>query len=190
MTVTGTGNIVSNNVMHDVMTNGLVDGGTNNLIEGNEVYNAVLQNKDNAMGDGGWAVSMNSWQSTNTTFRNNYIHDNWGEGIDFIRSNGGLAEGNRVVDTFSVLIYVDGSNGVTVRNNHLANTQTKYDRPGGKAYGVLLADESGGTSLANLTITGNAMYNTRGVATWNVTLNNSTQANNTTCQTLACAMGQ
>lgn len=188
MTMTGTGNVVSNNIMHDVKTNGLVDAGTNNTVDSNEFYNTVLQNENNAMGSGGWAEALNTFQSTNSTFKNNYIHDNWGEGIDFIRSTGGVADNNTVTDSFSVLIYVDGTSSVKVTNNHLANTKPTYDRSTGAAYAILLADESGGSSLSNLTITGNTMYGTRGISTWNVTLNNSTQANNTTCTTLACAI--
>jgi len=129
---------------------------------------------------------MNTYFSTNTTFRNNYVHDNWGEGIDFIQSNGGLAESNTVMDTYSVLIYVDGSDNIKILNNKLAVTKNTFNRPQGVANGVLLADESGGSSLSNITISGNKLYNTQGISTWNVTLLNSTESNNTTCPDLAC----
>ena len=143
VSVTGTGDVVSDNKFHDMKFNALIAAGTNEVIDGNEVWNTVMSNLNGAKGSSGWAEAMNTWQATNTTFRNNYIHDNWGEGIDFIQSNGGVASGNTVVDDFSVLIYVDGSKNIEISGNHLATTKSTFYRCSNPPPGVLMANESG-----------------------------------------------
>ena len=178
VSVTGTGDIVSNSKFHDMKFNGLIAAGTNEVIEGNEVWNTVLSNQNDSRGSAGWAEAMNSWQATNATFRNNYVHDNWGEGIDFIDSNGGTAAGNTVVDDFSVLIYVDGSRNIQISGNHLATTKSTFYRSSKPTPGVLIASESGG-SVANITVTDNVLSHTGGISTWNVTPTNLVVSRNT-----------
>jgi len=178
VSVTGTGDVVSNNKFHDMKFNALIAAGTNEVIEGNEVWNTVMSNQNDSRGSAGWAEAMNAWQATNTTFRRNYIHDNWGEGIDFINSNGGVASGNTVVDDFSVLIYVDGSKNIQISGNHLATTKSTFYRSAKPPPGVLMASEGGG-AVANITITGNVMSHTGGISSWNVTPTNLVVSGNT-----------
>jgi parallel beta-helix repeat protein len=179
VSLTGTGDVVSKNKLHDMKFNGLIAAGTNEVIEGNEVWNTVMSNQNDSRGSAGWAEAMNAWQATNTTFRNNYIHDNWGEGIDFIDSNGGVASGNTVVDDFSVLIYVDGSKNIAISGNHLATTKSTFYRASKPPPGVLMADERGTNGVANITITNNVMSHTGGISTWNVTPSNLVVSGNT-----------
>ena len=138
-----------------------------------------MSNRNDARGGGGWAEAMNTWHSTNTTFRDNYIHDNWGEGIDFIASSGGVAAGNTVVDNFSALIYIDGSSNISITSNHLTTTKTTFYRGSNPAFGVLMADEGGSRGVANITITNNVLAHTGGISSWNVTPTNLVTSGNT-----------
>jgi parallel beta-helix repeat protein len=165
--VTGGNDVVSNSTIHDMAYNGLIAAGSDDLIQGNEVYNTVMSNLNDAFGGGGWAEATNSWQATNATFRDNYIHDNWGEGIDFIASNGGVADGNTVVDNFAVLIYNDDSKNTTITNNSLDVTGSTYDRGTNPPIGIMMSEEGGTVGDDNIAITGNTITNTMyGVAYW------------------------
>jgi parallel beta-helix repeat protein len=167
VTVSGSHDVVANSTFHDMQFNGLIAGGTSNLIQGNEVYNTVMSNLNDARGSSGWAEAMNTWQATNITFRDNYIHDNWGEGIDFIASNGGVADGNIVADNFAVLIYNDDSKNTTITNNHLSVTKSTYNRGSNRPIGIMMSEEGGAVGDDNIAITGNTISATMyGVAYW------------------------
>jgi parallel beta-helix repeat protein len=168
---------VSGSRVHDIQYNGILAAGANQLIDNNEVWNTVLSNTNARMGSSGWAEAVNTWRATNTTIRDNNIHDNWGEGIDFIASNGGTVTGNRVFDNFSVLVYVDGSSNITISNNQLGTTTTKYDRSR-PPHAVLVASE-GGSAVSNITVTYNTLSRTSGISTWNVPASCLTASNNT-----------
>jgi parallel beta-helix repeat protein len=166
VTLSGTGSRISGSKVHDVQYNGVLAGGQDQTIDNNEVWNTVLSNVNGQMGSSGWAEAVNTWEASNTTIRDNYVHDNWGEGIDFINSNGGIAHNNRVADSFSVLIYIDGSSNISVVGNELTTTTTKYDRSTAPN-AVLIASEGGG-DVANISVTGNTLSRTSGIHTWNV----------------------
>lgn len=185
--LTGTGVVISNNTVHDIRYNGILVAGVNDVVQNNEVYNTVLENVNDARGGSGWAEATNTWHATNAKFINNNIHDNWGEGIDFILSTGGTATGNRLVDNFSVGLYASGTNNILIDNNGFANTKSVYYRNGRPAFAVLLSGESGVPTMSNITITNNRWYNVAGpVGLWIVTVTGLVQTNNTTCATLAC----
>lgn len=191
--------IRSTNV-HNIQYNGILDAGADNLIDGNEVWDTVLSNKDNAIGrqnvgsgspyGSQWAEAINTYLSTNTTMTNNYVHHNWGEGIDYIGSTGGLAQGNIVEYNFSVNIYIDGSSNVTVRGNKTAGRirttppgMAITDKP---LTDILVASEGGGGISGNI-VTGNffrtagiesGYQSTTNINTWNVPGSSVTISNN------------
>lgn len=166
VTLSGVAARLSGSKVHDAQYNGVVAGGEDQTIDNNEVWNTVLSNVDGQMGGSGWAEAVNTWRASNTTIRDNYIHDNWGEGIDFIDSNGGSAHYNLVVDNFSVLIYIDGSSNISVVGNELMTTTTKYHRSSAP-FGVLIAAEGGG-NVDNININNNRLSHTSGISTWDV----------------------
>lgn len=170
VSLAGTGSRITGSRVHDAQYNGILAAGTNQTIDNNEVWNTVLSNTDGRLGSSGWAEAINTWHAANTTIRGNYVHDNWGEGVDFIGSNGGLVTDNAIIDNYSVLVYVDGSSNVTISDNELATTTDKYDRESGPPYGVLIANESGGGSVANIAIANNTFVRTSGINTWDVTV--------------------
>jgi parallel beta-helix repeat protein len=57
-------------------------------------------------------------ESTNVTFRNNFVHHNQGDGIWYDGGNpGALVEGNRVEDNARNGIFYEASDGSVIRNN-------------------------------------------------------------------------
>ena len=57
-------------------------------------------------------------ESTNVTFRNNFVHHNQGDGVWYDGGNpGALVEGNRVEDNARNGIFYEASNGSIIRNN-------------------------------------------------------------------------
>jgi hypothetical protein len=110
--------------------------------EGNLVYNNGLSNPRVGGEAETWPAIVNGFGASNIVIANNYIAENYGEGIDFILVRGGLAYGNVVVDNFSVNIYLDNASDVVVDSNFVFNTgNTKFYRDGMPADGVRIAQE-------------------------------------------------
>ena len=166
ITIVGNNNTVAYNTIHDLQYNAVVASGYNDLIQSNEAYNTVMSNANDALGGSGWAEAMNTWYATNATFRDNYIHDNWGEGINFINSVGSVADGNTVMNSFSVLIYNGNSKNSTITNNQLSVTNSVHSRSGFQV-GVLLAEEGCVQEDSNVLISNNHVSGgTIGVGYW------------------------
>lgn len=180
---------ISNNVIHDIKDHASVMTGSNITFTGNEVYNAALSNLNDSYGSGGWPGTVMTWQksdgtmSSNVNFTNNYIHDNWGEGIIAIFLDGSLVQGNRLRDDFGVLLYVDRAKNVKVDSNYVVMTTNSHNKSGSRPDGIMMAVEqsSGGTnipSISNVTISNNLVLGTNyGIGYWQDTGNGS--SNNT-----------
>ena len=77
--------------IHNTQQHGIVISGENNIVINNEIYDCVLENKLVGKSlDGGWSQCVSSWGknynsgfSQNIIFEKNYIHDAYGEGLDF-----------------------------------------------------------------------------------------------------------
>jgi hypothetical protein len=162
-----------------VQSRGLSAAGDNIILENNEVWQAVLENKNEVMGSSGWsaAVSANeradgSW-STNIIIRGNHIHDCWGEGIIPGHANGVLIQGNTVHDTYSLNIYLTSGNGITINGNYVYATTDAYNRSDRDypAHGIGLGSEdpSAGTGayMNNVVIANNLIVGTgAGINYW------------------------
>jgi parallel beta-helix repeat protein len=85
------------------------------LIEGNEISFNNVEHFNIGWQAGGIKLAG---QLTNTTIRNNYVHDNYGAGIwcDYC-STGQVYEGNRVENNYEIGIYLEVSADAIVRNN-------------------------------------------------------------------------
>lgn len=77
--------------IHDTQEHGIVVSGHNNHIYNNEVYNCVMNNKATAKTKSyGWSQCVAVWGagngafSSNIIFEKNYIHEGYGEGLDFL----------------------------------------------------------------------------------------------------------
>ena len=172
---------VRNNRIHETYKRGMGGSGNYLIFEGNEVWRAVLENENAAVGEGngGWAaaVSTNVWWSTKApssyiTFRNNHIHDSWGEGLIPLHAENVLIEGNRIHDTFSINLYLDNTRNTRVLGNYLYSTTSTYNRPsrGIPANGISLANEGydyPAVPLNNITIANNVVAGTGyGIGFW------------------------
>src|SRR4030095_5123112 len=99
------GSLIRNNYIHD---NPLLGYG------GSYTHNSLLEN--NEIARNGWEQKIA--QSTNVTFRNNFVHHNAGAGIWYDSDNtGGLVEGNRVEDNGWIGIFYEISTDGIIHNN-------------------------------------------------------------------------
>ncbi|TWU44365.1 hypothetical protein Q31b_19010 [Novipirellula aureliae] len=67
--VSGCGQVVRNNSIHDAPHNAVLYGGNEHLFERNEIYRVVMET-----GDAGAFYSGRDWTSQGNTLRHNYIH--------------------------------------------------------------------------------------------------------------------
>jgi parallel beta-helix repeat protein len=167
----GSNNVrITNNKVHHSFRNGIYVGwdvmgvSFDNVVDGNTVYNNVLENAGRAFPNGGWAtgVSMNDTDRGRVT--NNRIYENDGEGIVTILSKYTLIEGNELSDNFSVGVYVDNSRFVKVNANLIYSTgNSRYYRTGYPASGMATANEFYEHALpsSDNTFTNNIVINSR-----------------------------
>jgi hypothetical protein len=89
---------------------------------------------------------------------NNHIYENYGEGIDFIATDIGLASGNVLHDNYAANLYLDNASNIKVEKNFIYTTNnTNYYRDGHPATGIQAANEPYGISnpLNNIEISNN-----------------------------------
>lgn len=127
--------LVKNCLIHDIFRQGILIQANNVTIDKCEIYNAVLRNINGLLGDSGWEVALGTylWPNTincwtNIVFKNNIIHNSWGEGIVALRCYNFLIENNHVYDCFSAYIYVDNSRKGVIRSNWIHSTNDIYNR--------------------------------------------------------------
>lgn len=144
---------ILDNVVHDSYLGAIFAGSVDDItstqdivISGNTVYNNGLVNQAREL-TGGWPAIVHSFGASNVTFTNNYVYNNYGEGIDFILTNGGLASGNILHDNYSVNLYLDNASNIIVENNFIYTTNNPeyftphfFDSPQ-PASGIQVANE-------------------------------------------------
>jgi parallel beta-helix repeat protein len=139
------------NSVHDCQSNGIgvsgsaMDTSHDVLIDGNVVKYCVLSNSARTA-TSGWAQALSAYKATAVTIQNNYVHENYGEGIDYIDSTYGTIKNNSLWDNYSVDLYLDNAQHVTVDSNFIitgwADTDyTLYFRSGSPATGITIANE-------------------------------------------------
>lgn len=132
-------------------------------IDGNDVYNNVLENQYHTMA-GGWAQSIGVNLSDRVSITNNRVHENDGEGIVFVQTDNGVARNNTVFDNYSVGMYLDNAQYCTIDANFIYSTgNTRYYRDALPAAGIGTANESYAVAnpLTDNRITNNIVVNTR-----------------------------
>ncbi|HVV48114.1 MAG TPA: right-handed parallel beta-helix repeat-containing protein [Polyangia bacterium] len=161
-------------------------GGDSNSVTRSRIWMNVLDNWprfNNGNTGGGWPGALVFQTATNGTARGNAVYQNGGEGIIFYDTEkgytgtGNLVANNVVYDNFSVNIYTDNTQGVTVEQNFVFNhprdasqtfaglltTSPGYNEDFGRRLspvGIALADEPGSAydgqaHLANITVINN-----------------------------------
>lgn len=188
---------VLGNKIHSSHRNGIYFGSNSSdiTIDGNEVYNNVLENRLRNMSSG-WAQALAVNKTNGATITNNRVYQNYGEGIDFVVADNGVARGNEVYDNFSVGIYLDNARYMTIDRNLVYSTgDTRYYRNGEPASGIGIANEpySVTSPSTGIVIKNNIVLNTKwgfyyGAYGLGGGLKNTTVANNTFYQSTYAAV--
>ncbi|MDP9192683.1 MAG: right-handed parallel beta-helix repeat-containing protein [Acidobacteriota bacterium] len=188
---------VLNNKIHGSYRNGIYFGSSSSdiTIDGNDVYNNVLENRLRNMSSG-WGQALAVNKTNGATITNNRVYRNYGEGIDFVVADNGVARGNEVYDNFSVGIYLDNARYTTIDRNFVYSTgDTSYYRDGEPASGIGIANENyslTSPSTGNV-IKNNIVLNTKwgfyyGAYDLGGGLKNTTVSNNTFYQSTFAAI--
>jgi len=153
---------ILNNTIHDSYRDAIFVGITSDftsttdiLIDGNTAYNNALTNRDNNGNSIGaeYPAIINSFGASNITITNNRVYKNYGIGIDFILTKGGLAAKNVVYDNYAANVYLDNASDVTVEQNFICTTNDKrfywrgWPLDGQPASGIQAANE--GYAISN-----------------------------------------
>jgi len=161
---------ISGLTIHNTQQHGIVISGEDNEISNNEIYDCVMENeKIGKTLDYGWSQCVASWGknynngfSKNIIFKNNYIHDAFGEGLDFLKCDGCSAISNNITNGFSMNIYCDASKNILIDGNILRVNSEEHDSKLGNACGVGLASESQNEiDIENIVIQNNIIIGTR-----------------------------
>lgn len=159
------------NSVHDCQANGIgvvsskPDTTHDVVIEGNTVTHCVTSNVSRSR-ERGWVQAISAYGSKRITIIKNYVHENYGEGIDYILSDDGTIAHNQVWDNFSANIYLDNARRTVVDANFVMTGWSKaaasFYREGGAGAGIAAANERYPFQrpLDALTITNNVVIGT------------------------------
>ncbi|HEX9984019.1 MAG TPA: right-handed parallel beta-helix repeat-containing protein [Thermoanaerobaculia bacterium] len=158
------------------------------VIRGNEVYDNVRHNVNGTASP--WMQALSAYQADKVEIVGNYVHENYGEGIDYIVSDEGNIHENYIWDNKSVNLYLDNATSTKVDRNFIvtgwSSHETDFYRDGHPNPGIAAANEyyDYQNPLNNLTITNNiVLFCSTGFVYWNSQyaggLQNTTIANNT-----------
>jgi hypothetical protein len=133
---------------------GISGGGGELLVENNEMSNNNFAGYNHNWEAGGAKFA----QMSSLTVRNNYVHDNFGQGLwDDISSSNVLYEGNTVVNNFRTGILHEIGGVATIRNNVVKNNAaTAYNA----ANGQIIVYSSDHTEVYGNTVETNSPANT------------------------------
>jgi hypothetical protein len=129
-------------------------------ISGCEVWNCGLSNV--SLTAANWQPAIQTFQSSKVQILNNNVHQNYGEGIGVCTTSSSQITGNKAWDNFSVNIYLDNVDTMTVSTNFAYTTgDKKYFRGGRAASGISMAVEgvTNPIGLRNSVISNNTIYN-------------------------------
>ncbi len=142
-----------NNVIHDSYTQAIFVGFNSDItsasdinISANTVYSNGLVNRSRTANS--WPEAIASGRASNVTITENRVFKNYGIGINFILSNGGLAAKNIVYDNYGANLYLDNATNITVEQN-LIYTTNDTNFYYGKGGGTLEGQPASGIQAAN-----------------------------------------
>ena len=150
-------------------SHGILIRGNHITVANNTVSNVVTQNGTGKCIGGSvqWGSAIKVYNgASHILITKNNVSRSCGEGIDSARGIDVTITYNTVTDVFSVGIYPDNSNGVTVLGNTVICSDPNYYRNGKPANGVLIGAEnySGwGFQLANVLVENNTFYGCSGI---------------------------
>lgn len=95
---------------------------TNNWVDRCIAHDNSQINANRALnGAGGWGAGIAIW-SVNSKLTNSTSYHNWGEGIGFYDTSGGLMTGNTTYDNYNVLLYCTASESCVMDGNLIYST--------------------------------------------------------------------
>lgn len=172
---------------YNIWRQGILIQASDVLVETCEVDSVVLRNRFQILGNGGWESALGTFlnqrdslffQNRNVIFRNNFVHNVWGEGIALVRVRNFVVENNILKDCFSACIYSDNSRYGKIRNNWISSTSDYYNicYPYGSSYcipanGIFWAAEGAGhyafdSIVRNIDIYNNLIVRTGSAFGW------------------------
>jgi hypothetical protein len=135
--VTVSGLFVTNCSSHGILVSGKYIKILNNTVTGNVTENG----KGTCPGTGQWGSGLKIMVGAEDVLvQGNQVYENCGEGIGITRGVNVVVANNTVRDNFSVNIYIDNSNFVTIQNNLTVCTGI-YLRDGHRPSGIVLGEE-------------------------------------------------
>jgi hypothetical protein len=151
------------NTVHDSWNAGIhagtdTVGNTHDIVfQGNVVTRNVLSNAP-ANNATSWMQALSCYKASNVVMTENWVSENYGEGIDCIVSDNCTISKNNVWDNYGVQIYLDNAQYALVDGNFVYNSgDSEYFRDGDPAVGIAIANEwyDVQNPATNLTITNN-----------------------------------
>lgn len=150
------------NDVHHSRGGGIHVTGSDIAIRANSVHHNVLSNSSGKSRQ--WSQALASEDATGVLISGNRVFENYGEGIDAIRTDRVVITQNRVRDNFGANIYLDNAQYATVDRNVVRDTGARaFHRDGDPAFGIALANEryARQNPLTNITITNNIILRAR-----------------------------
>lgn len=153
---------IRGNDVHHSRGGGIHVTGNDISVRDNSVHHNVLSNSSGKSRQ--WSQALASEDATGVLISGNRVFENYGEGIDAIRTDRVVITQNRVRDNFGANIYLDNAQYATVDRNVIRDTDARaFRRDGDPAFGIALANErySRQNPLRNITITNNIILRAR-----------------------------
>jgi len=136
---------IQNNIVHGNRDAGIFMGYhtrgtvTDILVSGNDVYDNARVNSERQGPHPGIILAM---KASRVTVTRNHVHQNYGEGIDFVMTDHGVATYNRVWDNYAAEMYMDNATHSTFSHNLVYTTGDKrFFWMGAPPSGIHLANE-------------------------------------------------
>lgn len=117
--VSGCGNIVRNNCIHDAPHNAVLYGGNEHLFERNEIYRVVMET-----GDSGAFYTGRDWTSQGNVLRHNFIHDLGGGNAKHVNTMGVYLDDCDSGDTVESNVFLRAGRAIMIgggRSNSVLN---------------------------------------------------------------------
>ena len=169
---------------NNIWRHGILVQASDVTIDSCEIDSVVLRNRFQALGNGGWESALGTFlnpihssffQNRNIIFRNNFIHNVWGEGIALVRTRNFVVENNTIQNCFSACIHSDNSRYGLIQNNWISSTSDYYNISytgySGPANGIIWAAEGLGnyaydSIVRNIDIFNNLIVRTSSAFGW------------------------
>jgi parallel beta-helix repeat protein len=133
--------VIENLVVRNCDSHGIiVRNSDGSIIRGNYVHDSVLER---LRGEGWGSCIKGERGATNLLIENNRVERCNGEGIAVTMVGGATIRNNEVVNSYSVLLYIDNSYDVLSHDNILTCTgDAQFLRNGSRAKGITIGEES------------------------------------------------